>query len=141
MANREKGEVSLTVSGTAYVLALNIDAMIAAEEMASTPTREMPWDDIVRRYSAGSAKYFRIFIWAMFRKHHPDMTLEKTSAFIDAAGGVEGLAKVMQAAATAGSPDPVDATALGLDGKAKGPRRAQATGTGGSATSPVAALA
>lgn len=128
MANREKGEVSLVVGGTSYTLVLNMAAMIAAEEAASTPSKEVTWDQIVTKYSSGSAKYVRIFLWAMLHKFHPDMTLEQVGELVDEAGGVVEFARALEAGQRALTPDPEDVKALGVE--AKRPRKARNDGTG-----------
>lgn len=138
MANRDKGEVSLSLGGTPYTLVLNMAAMIAAEELAETPTSSPTWDEIVARWGKGSAKAGRIVAWALLRKYHPKLTLEQAGELIDDAGGGEEFAKAYAAAQA----DPADAKALGMPPtagkKGKGPQPAE-RGSESSTSTPGAA--
>jgi len=129
MANRQKGEVSFSVNGTSYTVALTMDGQQRSEEAASTPDKEVFWDDIVRKSTAGSAKYSRLFLWALFARHHQALTLDEVGRLLDEAGGLAAVAALMQAAAKASRPEPRDVAELG--GVTR-PRTARvAPGTGG----------
>lgn len=130
-ANRDKGEVSLTIGETSYILKLTMGAMIAAEEAASTPQREVVWDEIVRKAGAGSAKHSRLMAWAMFLKHHPEMTLDEAGELVDEAGGVEAFGRAFQAAQA----DPKDVSEMkATAGVTRGRPRVAAGGTGETST-------
>lgn len=139
MANPERGEVSITVDETTYTMVFNMGAMIAAEEKAEAIGMPLTWDEIVTRADKGSARCFRLFIWAMLSKHHPQLTLDQVSDLIDQVGGAIGMQRAVQAAHRGLQPDPKDAQALG---PAPRPRRARAVnGTGARSTSrPVASV-
>jgi hypothetical protein len=118
MANTSKGEFPLTISGTPYVFIFNTAAMLAAEQQASTSTREVTWDQLWERVVAGSVRHFLIFFWAGLQKYHPDVTLDRVSELVDEAGGPDGLFALVKAAQKATTPDKDDVAALG-------PRKAQ----------------
>ena len=138
MANREKGEVSVVVDGVTYTLVLNLAAMIAAEEQSEAQGKPLTWDALMAQAVAGSARATRLFLWAMFQKHHADLSLGDVTAVIDAAGGVEGFRRAMDAAQQALTPAREDVEALGPPSR---PRKARVNGSGGRSTSPVAARA
>lgn len=141
MANKDKGEVSVTIDGTSYTLVLNTAAMIAAEEKASTLLRELTWDELMEKVHKGSAKYVRLFLWAMFQKHHPEVTVERAGELIDAVGGIAAMSAAIQAGQTAATPHVNDVKTLGLD-KPDRPRKAQGgRGTGEGFTKPHAVTA
>lgn len=137
MANREKGEIPVVIAGISYTLVMNHAAMIAAEDAVSTPDREVTWDEFVARVARGSAKAFRVFIWAMFQKYHRELSLDQVGELIDAAGGADGLKAVMEAGAKASTPAKADVQAMGAR-----PRKARPNdGTGENSTSPADVLA
>lgn len=140
MANKDKGEVSLVVGGTSYTLVLTLGGMMEAETAASTPAKEVFWDEIVARMQRGSARDSLFYVYALFRKHHPTLTLEDVSTVVDDAGGFEGTLAAVEAGQVASSPDPADLKELGPS--TKRPQKAQgARGTGASSTSRRAASA
>lgn len=137
MANREKGEIPVSIDGVSYTFCFNHAAMIAAEDAVSTPDKEVTWDEFIKRVQRGSARAFAVFIWAGLQKFHPTLTVTNAAEIIDAAGGAEGLGAVLQGGVRAATADPRDAKALGV----ARPRKAQTSdGTGETATSPVAVL-
>lgn len=134
MANRQKGEVSLSVEGQIYTFVLTIDAMVALEDMFSTPQREVTFQQVADRSIAGSVKHTRGLIWASLQEHHPDLTLKDVSNLIQQAGGVFAFSEKLQQLQLAAAADPKDIEELGLNGN---PRKAQAkskkrVGTGAS---------
>lgn len=137
MANPERGEVSITVGETTYTMVFNMGAMIAAEEKAEAIGMPLTWDEIVTKADQGSARCFRLFIWAMLIKHHPQVTLDQVSDLIDQVGGALGMQRAVQAAHRSVQPDRRDVQALGSTPR---PRKARAVnGTGARSTSrPVA---
>ena len=140
MANPERGEVSLTIGETTYTMVFNMGAMIAAEEKAEAIGMPLTWDEIVTKADKGSARCFRLFIWAMFHKHHPVLSLDQVSDLIDQVGGALGMQRAVQAAHRSLQPDQRDTQALGP--APKRPRRAQAVnGTGARSTSRPVGLA
>jgi hypothetical protein len=142
MANRDKGEVGITIGGQPYTLVLDIDAMIAVEERLSTPDREVTFQDVMLKADRGSVTYTRLFFWALVQRHHPTVTLEAAGHLLMEAGGMQAVLKVLAPAVVAASPDPRDLKALGIKLPKKGanPRKAQdGDGTGAISTaSPVA---
>lgn len=135
MANPERGEISLTIGETTYTMVFNMGAMIAAEEKAESIGMPLTWDEIVTKADKGSARCFRLFIWAMLAKHHPSLTLDQVSDLIDVVGGAAGMQRAVEAGRRAVTADPKDVQALGPR-----PRKARAVnGTGARSSSrPVA---
>ncbi len=145
MANRERGEVEIQADGKTYTLKLDVNAMVALEELFSTPQREMAFAEIWQRVQAGSLKYVRGFLWAMLQHHHAGLTLSQVGTVLDHIG-TEDMAKTLQAAGLAATPDARDVEALtgGKNGaKTARPRKAQAEadGTGAGSISPPAVSA
>lgn len=142
MANRERGEVEIQAGGSSYTLKLDVNAMVALEDLFSTSTREMAFADIWQKVQSGQLKYVRGFLWAMLQHHHRGMTLEETGRLIDEIGS-SNLGQTFTSAAMSATPDSRDVAALPKgDGKAARPRKAQGDpkdGTGAASTSqPVA---
>lgn len=131
MANREKGEIGLTVKGKTYTLVMNTNVMATLEEHFSSPDNEVTWDVIWTRILRGSVRTVRALIWAMLQQHHPQITLEGAAQVIDDAGGFEGMTKLLKQVGKQSTPDPTDVKELDL----KRPRKAARRGTGGTSTS------
>lgn len=127
----DNGEVSLTIGGASYTFIITTASMVSAEEYMSTPAVpaippmtgpngqilpgkpgrpavEVTWDEIVERMMRGSAKAFVVFVWAMLRKHHRQMTVDDAATLIDTAGGADGLRRTIEAVRGSMSPDPED---------------------------------
>jgi hypothetical protein len=113
MANRERGEISLVADGRTYTLVLDTDAMVALEELFSTPTHDATWDEIGAKVKRGSVRIVRALIWAMLQRHHSDVSLKEAGHLIDAAGGLVKLGRVLEMATKSMQPDPEDLEALG----------------------------
>jgi hypothetical protein len=133
MANIQKGEIPLTMGGVSYTLTLNIAAMIAAETVLSTPTHHVTWTEIQNCVQRESITHIRAMFWAMLRRNHPQISLEKAGELIEQFGGeVTGAMFATQAAA---APDQVDAKAVESAGPR--PRKARAVnGTGANSIAP-----
>lgn len=137
MANRDQGEVSVQVAGVTYTLVLNLAGMIAAEEQAEAAGKAATWDEIVVRAGKGSAWASRLFVYAMFQRHHSDLSLAQVGDIIDAAGGMTGMHRALAAGQEALAPDADDVQALG---KTR-PRKARAVnGSGATSIAPAAAV-
>jgi hypothetical protein len=142
MANREKGEIALDIGERQYTLALTLDAMVAVEDLFSTPAKEVTFQEVAQRAERGSIKALRALIWCMFREHHPEIKLDQISGIMKAAGGLDAVNAIAQAAVRASEPDPRDLKEL--DVKTGRPPQAQAidpVGTGEDSTSKPAVSA
>lgn len=116
-ANREKGEVSLQIGETSYLLKATINGMIAAEDESSAYGDRLSWDEITKRGSSGDLRFLVLYFWALTRKHHPELTRERIGELIDDAGGLPGLLQVIQKAVGAAEPDKADIKTLGIGAK------------------------
>lgn len=144
MANREKGEVSLTIGERTFTLVLNTNAMAEIEDQLSLlDGKERNWDyfasRMVNKKTAG-VRDVRLLFWGMAREFHPEITLKEAGRLIDQAGGVVGLDAILAPAAEkAATPDPADVEAVGL--KPGNPPEAPAsrgkTGGGASTSTPA----
>lgn len=123
MANRHKGEVSIEVDGTVYTLALTIDAMVALEDLFSTP-KVMTFQEVIAEADRGSMKHLRALIWASLQLHHPALEVKDISPLVHAAGGLSVFSVKFMELAKASFADPKDLEALGIKAGAN-PRRAQ----------------
>ncbi|MGE0362792.1 MAG: hypothetical protein AB7R67_18915 [Vicinamibacterales bacterium] len=140
MADLTKGEIPFEANGVSYTLALNIGAIMAAERQASSPGDVVTWNDLVDRIQASHVTSIVCVFWALFQKHHPDITLARAGELVQSSGGLKGLAEMLATAMDATSPDPKDVAELASAGGAARPRKARA-GTGGSTTTSPAASA
>ena len=125
MANREKGEVSITIDGTPYTLYLDLNAMALLEDYFSTDKRPVTFDEVVERLNAGSIRHIRAFFWAALQFHHPAITVMQAGDLIQRGGGLAAFGNQLMALTTSTQPDQEDLQALGVDPKAN-PRKAQA---------------
>ena len=144
MANRHKGEVTIDVEGTAYTLALTIDAMVALEDQFSTPQKLVTFQEILGLADRGSVKAMRALIWAALQRHHPTITLTDVSDLVQRAGGLAAFVQTFSALAKVSFADPKDLEALGVPTGANPPRAQGGTpirGTGGRSTSTPAVSA
>lgn len=126
MANRYKGEISLTADDKTYTLAFNTRAMAALEDHFSTPDREVTYDEVMKRVEKGSVRAIVGLLYAMAVTHHPDMTYAQMERVVDAAGGILGISQIVQKALIEMNPDASDLEALGITPDAKRARPQQA---------------
>lgn len=113
MANKEQGHVILRAGDKTYTLVLDMDAMVALEEHFSTPSHDATWDEIEQKVKKGSVRIVRALIWAMLKRHHPDVSIVEAGHIIDEAGGILKLSKVLNAVTQAMQPDKADVEELG----------------------------
>ena len=129
MANRQRGEVALTVGDRAYTMRLTTAAMAEFED-ACNASGKQPWiafPECVSRAFAGSPRYMPLFIWACLIDRQPKITIADVHTLIEDAGGLTALIDKAAEAFTATKADPEDLT----------PQTAQSTplGTGAASTS------
>lgn len=145
MANRENGEVSIQVGDKTYTMALTLDAMVALEDMFSTPQKVVTFQDVAEAADRGSVKHLRAMLWAVLQLHHPELTIKEISPLVQAAGGIRKMQSKFIELGKASTADPLDLDALGI-ATGKNPPPAQATkkatnGTGGGSISAPGARA
>lgn len=97
MANRERGEVSLTVGDRTYTLRPTLTAYCELEDLM-----DMTHIDVLRAANKGSAKALRALVWSYLQAEHADVVKEPEEAgrIIDEAGQEhveEQIRKMMQA--------------------------------------------
>lgn len=122
MANRERGEVGVTVGEKAYTLRPTFDSLCELDQLTGKTI-----DDLYRDIDAGKLSGLRACVWCLLQDEHSDeiKTLKDASEWIERAGGPE----VMLALLVQSRDLNTDVRQAGR-GKAKArPRKAQA-GTG-----------
>lgn len=125
MANRERGEVSITIGKRAFTLVLDTNAMCEAEALFSTPEKPATFQQIHARMVAGSVIHMRGVLWAALRRYHPNISVEDVGTLTDLAGGLPAFAFELSRLATeAAVPDPEDLEAIGAS---RNPPKAQAS--------------
>lgn len=127
MANPQKGEVSVTLDGQQYTLALTLNAMVEIEDLFG-----IPFMQVCEKAEEASPKHIRGLIWATLRKHHKELTVEQVGDLVDG-GNLGALSAVLGRVVKVGSPDAKDLP----KGKSENPTKARAgaNGTGASSTS------
>jgi hypothetical protein len=140
MANREKGEVSLTIGEQTFTLVLNTNAQAAIEaELSRIDGKDRNWDYFVARMmneEIAGVREVVMLVWGMTRKYHRALTFDQVGDLIDEAGGSHGvLMRLWPDAVKAATPDPADVEALGLTKSANPPKpRASRAKTAGAAS-------
>lgn len=115
MANRERGEFDITIGDTTYTLVVDTDAMVALEDLFTTPSKDVTFDEVVRMANKGKVKATRAFVWASFLRYQPEMTMQTVNDLIQAAGGLGKFSLYLQKLAAATVPDLEDIKALGAE--------------------------
>jgi hypothetical protein len=125
MANKHKGETTLTIGDITYTLYSGTNAMELLEEhFTAKAGREVGWEEIYARVLGGkSLRYLKAFVWAALQKYHQGTTLEQAGDLIDSAGGITQFADRLAEAAGVSLPNDADLKALGID--AERPQTAQ----------------
>ena len=132
MANKAKGEYTLTIEDQTYTLVFDLDAMEAMEEHF-----DQDWPEVQNKLARNSMRATRVMLWAMFRLHHPDITLEQSKKLINKAGGLSKVGEIIAGGLRSLMPDPDDAKALAT-GVSPDPQSAQAGVGSDSSATPVA---
>lgn len=135
MANRERGEVLLSVGDREYRLVCTTNAQCEMEARLSTPEREVTSGDIYRGVTKTSNTAVRAFLWACLLRHHRAEfpTIESVGDRVIDVIGLKAATVAASEAFERSQPDADDVAALG---KPKDPRRA-AGGTGPRSTAPL----
>lgn len=133
-ANPEKGEVELVIEGVSYVLVMSFAGMIALQNKHTVDGVKPPVEAVFAKAQRGDLEAFRDVFWALFLRHHPEVTPDTAGRLMDDAGGLQRLDALLAGAMVQGQPDPRDVAAVErLSGR---PPNAAATrrrrgGTGG----------
>lgn len=105
MANRQRGEIPLTIKDKEYILVLDLSAICELEALFSTPDRAVPFPEIMANVMRLSYRHIRGFVWAALRRNHPKVSLLEAGKLIEDAGGVDALFAIIQAVGTTTQPD------------------------------------
>lgn len=114
MANRFKGEISLTHEGQSYTMVLDFNALCDFEEVSG---RNALTDPEALNVETMSAVELRQLMWAGLRQRHPEMTLQLAGAILSSD------TDALKRASAAALPDDEPGAA---PGNAKRPRKARA---------------
>lgn len=131
----EKGESTVEIGGTPYLLAFDIHAMAFAEDYVESVTgRTVGWDEIERRAMSGVVRYIIAVFYAALRKHHRDITAARAAelVFESMKEGAEA-ARAIREAAKDTRPDRRDVDEMRKGQKPSRPTKARGAkdGTGG----------
>lgn len=113
MANRERGDIALTVGGRTYCLRITTDAMCQLEDLLSA--REgapVSFFEFLRRLEGFRVTEVRQFLWAALLYENPKATLADATALIDDVGGPIELLNEIKALAGTAEPDAGDKEVL-----------------------------
>lgn len=131
MANRQRGEVPLTVGDRTLVLVLDFEAMVQLEDAMSTPDRVVSAYEVFLQIWGRSKyppfKHARAALWAALRRKHPELTLQDVADLIEQLGGPGSVVGPLAEAYNASRPDKED-----VEGR---PPVARQASTGGPTTS------
>lgn len=144
MTNRELGDVPLTIAGRTYTLRMTTAAMVALEDLYSTPAKEVTFFEVLERVNKGSMKAIRAFLWAALQHHHKGtLTIDAVGDLIEEAGGIFALSEQLQSLGKTTGPDTRDLEGVGVPEGKGGPAQAKPrkAGTGAGSTSTLAASA
>lgn len=130
-ANPERGEVDLTIGGKSYVLAMGFNGLIALQNLFAVDGVKPTVDAILQRMTRGDFEAFRGVFWALFLRHHKDVTIERAGELMDEIGGMDALDGLLTRAMEQGHPDPDDTKALGAASRRPQKAAQSRRGTGG----------
>jgi hypothetical protein len=126
MANKHRGEIALEIEGRIYTLHAGINAIADVEGLFSTVDKRVTYQDVVEHVNNGSITHIRGLLWAMFRKHQPNLSLADVGDLIDSVG-MQAIEQKFAELLRATVADPEDLKALGVSAnppKAQGEARA-----------------
>lgn len=129
MANREKGESTLTVDGTDYTLRLSINALCEIEDAESTAEKRVTFQELVPRMARGELTAIRRLLWGALREHHPTMSLKAAGDLMQRAT-VERVIAAFEQMQASTVPDEADLATLGGDKKLPRPPKAARAAAG-----------
>ena len=142
MGNPDKGEVTLTIGEKAYTMTLKTAGLAALQKRLSPAGKVTPLDKVLLEVNDAinqqSLEHIVIFLWASFRKYHPEITESRVMDLIDEAGGVVGLETKLSEIAQSVQPDKEDLEELT---RGANPQKAQAKKMRGAGARSVSALA
>ena len=102
MANRERGEVSLVVDGTAYVLRPTINAICEVEDLTG-----MTFTQLADRAGTGDIRSMRALLWAYLQDRHADeiKTPADAGRWVERAGGLPGVEAALRDVVALNAPE------------------------------------
>jgi hypothetical protein len=113
MANREKGEIGLTINGKSYTFVMNTNALVKLQAVLTEKGQPIAtMEAIYAALHQQSVAHMRAFFWAGLQKYHPDVTVESAGDLMDDAGGFFGVTDLINEAKRASDPDPADVAEL-----------------------------
>lgn len=129
MANREQGEVGITVGDKVYTLRPTFDALCELEELVNKPVNEL-----LAGIEQGRLSGLRAVVWCFLQDQHADefKTLKDASRWIEEVGGVDQVKGLIEQALQ------VNAPPASKGEKTRRPRKTQA-GSGRRSSSALAA--
>ncbi len=140
MANRERGEVAVTVGGKEYTLVLKLNEMVALETVLSTPDQRVRMPEVWQEVMQDNQTYCRAVIWASLRKHHKGMTLEQVGELIDQAdNGVSDFIIPLLVLKASMLPDVEDQKTMAATDSPQTPHQNRGTGAAATSTQDVSA--
>lgn len=95
MANRLRGEATLSIDGVDYTLVYSMPALIALEDVLDTSIMEIL---VTMNKRAQRLGFVRAMLWAGLREKHPEVSLDRAAELIGEAGGMLAVNAVMLAA-------------------------------------------
>lgn len=104
--------LTMTIGDRAYTFRLDLNAMCAIEAEASGSGPDITFPQVLARVSRNDFRAVRLLVWGALQGAHPDVTVERAGALIDAAGGIAKFSEQL--------------TALALPGRSKGKKRGRA---------------
>jgi hypothetical protein len=133
MANRERGEASITVgegaSQQTYTFRLSMNDICSLEEAVSSALgKPVTYPQITERAIAGSMTYMRWVFWGALQHYHAGMTIQEAGELIESIG-LEETQRKLAAIAEADSRD-VDEAMPKTRGTRGGPANPQPAGRG-----------
>ena len=138
MANYQRAEVEIEVSGTTYTLSMVLNALCELQAVLKPDDpASVDLDDVMARVVRMNPTYVRAFCWAMFRRHHKHLTLEQVSDVVAEAGGIQAFSERASIRELIGhaNPDPVDRGAVKGAARGARPLNGPVDGTGTSSSS------
>lgn len=130
MGNKQRGEVTIDINGTAYTLVLDLNALAVFEQqLCFDLRRDVTWEQGLALVERRQLLAARAVMWAALQRHHPATTVVQAGDLMEQLGGMAKIEQALRDAVAQAMPTKEDREASG------NPRGARKNGRGAASSS------